>query len=247
MKKRLLLVLPFVIVLAAVFATSAFAVITPAGTQIRNRSAATYQDMIGNTFNAISNEVITVVLPVYGLSILPDDSGDGPPPRSPPWRRTPSAGRRCTTATPHQHRQRQRQLFAGAEPGRRQHDHDVGRQRRHHLQRRERKRCRQRRRARDQRRRCSGERRPGRLGHHGQHHRVVHRSGRRRERAGGLRRGARHVDHRRRADRHSQPPPDHRRQRRRHDGQPHRCTRYRAPREPDHVHLLGHERRHQRG
>ncbi len=60
-------------------AANALAVITPAGTQIRNRSSATYEDMTGNNFSAISNEVITVVLPVYGVSILPDDSGETPP------------------------------------------------------------------------------------------------------------------------------------------------------------------------
>jgi uncharacterized repeat protein (TIGR01451 family) len=56
-----------------------YAVITPAGTQIRNRSSATYEDMIGNTYSTTSNEVITIVLPVYGLTILPDDSGETPP------------------------------------------------------------------------------------------------------------------------------------------------------------------------
>jgi uncharacterized repeat protein (TIGR01451 family) len=52
---------------------------TPAGTTIRNQASATFEDLIGNTYTATSNEVTTIVLPVYGLSILPDDSGDDPP------------------------------------------------------------------------------------------------------------------------------------------------------------------------
>jgi uncharacterized repeat protein (TIGR01451 family) len=35
--------------------------------------------MSGNAFTTTSNEVITIVLPVYGLTILPDDSGETPP------------------------------------------------------------------------------------------------------------------------------------------------------------------------
>ncbi|MCD6380334.1 hypothetical protein J7M07_07830 [bacterium] len=52
---------------------------TPAGTTIRNQASATFQDQIGNTYMATSNEVTTIVLPVYGVSILPDDSGETPP------------------------------------------------------------------------------------------------------------------------------------------------------------------------
>ncbi len=52
---------------------------TPAGTTIRNQASARFQDLSGNTYTATSNEVTTIVLPVYGLSILPDDSGETPP------------------------------------------------------------------------------------------------------------------------------------------------------------------------
>jgi uncharacterized repeat protein (TIGR01451 family) len=52
---------------------------TPAGTTIRNQASASFEDLIGNTYTTTSNEVTTVVLPVYGLSILPDDSGENPP------------------------------------------------------------------------------------------------------------------------------------------------------------------------
>ncbi|MBN2185619.1 MAG: hypothetical protein JW746_09855 [Candidatus Krumholzibacteriota bacterium] len=52
---------------------------TPAGTTIRNQASATFQDALGNTYTTTSNEVITIVLPVYGVSVLPDDSGETPP------------------------------------------------------------------------------------------------------------------------------------------------------------------------
>ncbi|MFH1754883.1 MAG: hypothetical protein ABIA59_04195, partial [Candidatus Latescibacterota bacterium] len=79
MRNRFLLVPVILLALLLLSASLIFAVITPAGTQIRNRSSATYQDMIGNSYTTTSNEVITIVLPVYGLTILPDDSGETPP------------------------------------------------------------------------------------------------------------------------------------------------------------------------
>ena len=79
MKHTRILALVLLVVGALMLASSAFAQTTPAGTQIRNRASATYQDLSGNTFTTVSNEVITVVLPVYGISILPDDSGETPP------------------------------------------------------------------------------------------------------------------------------------------------------------------------
>ena len=79
MNKRILSFAVLALVMVAIFAGSAFAQTTPAGTQIRNRASATYEDLTGNTYTSLSNEVITVVLPVYGISILPDDSGETPP------------------------------------------------------------------------------------------------------------------------------------------------------------------------
>lgn len=79
MNKRTLITLPLLLALLCVTAGSLLAQTTPAGTQIRNRSSATYEDLGGNTFTTTSNEVITVVLPVYGVSVLPDDSGETPP------------------------------------------------------------------------------------------------------------------------------------------------------------------------
>jgi uncharacterized repeat protein (TIGR01451 family) len=79
MSKRILSLSVLSLALVALTAGVAFAQTTPAGTQIRNRASATYQDLSGNNYTSLSNEVITVVLPVYGVSILPDDSGETPP------------------------------------------------------------------------------------------------------------------------------------------------------------------------
>lgn len=79
MKNKTCFIFPLLLVILLMSATSVLAQITPAGTQIRNRSSATYEDLSGNAYNTISNEVITIVLPVYGVSILPDDSGETPP------------------------------------------------------------------------------------------------------------------------------------------------------------------------
>ncbi len=79
MNKKVFITIPVLLLVAMLAATSVFAQVTPAGTQIRYRSSATYQDMGGNNYTASSNEVITIVLLVYGVSILPDDSGETPP------------------------------------------------------------------------------------------------------------------------------------------------------------------------
>ncbi|MEJ2719672.1 MAG: hypothetical protein P8181_00845 [bacterium] len=80
MNRKTFLTIPVLLALVVILtATSVLAQVTPAGTQIRNRSSATYEDMTGNSYSATSNEVITIVLPVYGVSILPDDSGETPP------------------------------------------------------------------------------------------------------------------------------------------------------------------------
>jgi len=50
----------------------AYAAGTPAGTQIKNQATAQYLDANGNPQVSTSNEVITIVLPVYGLSIIPN-------------------------------------------------------------------------------------------------------------------------------------------------------------------------------
>lgn len=79
MKRKFILALPLLLIALLMVGSSAFAQTTPAGTQIRNRASATYQDTNGNSYTSLSNEVITIVLPVYSLSILPDDSGQTPP------------------------------------------------------------------------------------------------------------------------------------------------------------------------
>jgi uncharacterized repeat protein (TIGR01451 family) len=79
MKNKTIILLPLLLAILCMTAASVLAQVTPAGTQIRNRSSATYEDLSGNTYSSTSNEVITVVLPVFGVSILPDDSGETPP------------------------------------------------------------------------------------------------------------------------------------------------------------------------
>ena len=68
-----------VLVLGVMLVSMAAHAQTPAGTTIRNQASATFEDLIGNTYMATSNEVTTIVLPVYGVSVLPDDSGENPP------------------------------------------------------------------------------------------------------------------------------------------------------------------------
>ncbi|MBD3179870.1 MAG: hypothetical protein GF417_09840 [Candidatus Latescibacteria bacterium] len=63
----------------ALIAASGAQAQTPAGTTIQNQASATFEDLAGNTYTATSNQVTTVVLPVYGVSIIPDDSGETPP------------------------------------------------------------------------------------------------------------------------------------------------------------------------
>ena len=78
LRKSTGLVLP-VLALALLLVSGAAFAQTPAGTTIRNQASATFEDLVGNTYSATSNEVTTIVLPVFGVSILPDDSGETPP------------------------------------------------------------------------------------------------------------------------------------------------------------------------
>ena len=52
---------------------------TPAGTEIRNQASASYIDSAGQPQTTTSNEVITVVQPVYGLEIKPDGADEDNP------------------------------------------------------------------------------------------------------------------------------------------------------------------------
>ena len=64
----------FVVLLALAWAHG-----TPAGTEIRNQASASYIDSSGLPQTTTSNEVITVVQPVYGLDIQPDGSDENNP------------------------------------------------------------------------------------------------------------------------------------------------------------------------
>ena len=51
---------------------------TPAGTKIVNQGVILYEDEAGNSYTTTSNQVIIEVLPVYGISILPDGTAAAP-------------------------------------------------------------------------------------------------------------------------------------------------------------------------
>lgn len=51
---------------------------TPAGTKIVNQGVILYEDQEGNEYTTTSNQVIIVVTPVYGISILPDGTAADP-------------------------------------------------------------------------------------------------------------------------------------------------------------------------
>ena len=74
MKKTLLLALAF----AALMAVPLFAAGTPAGTQIKNQATAQYLDENGNSQSSTSNEVITIVQSIYGLTMTPDGTTAAP-------------------------------------------------------------------------------------------------------------------------------------------------------------------------
>ncbi len=62
----------------ALVASSAANAQTPAGTAIQNQASATFEDLSGNTYMATSNAVTTIVLPVFGVSVLPDGTAAAP-------------------------------------------------------------------------------------------------------------------------------------------------------------------------
>ena len=62
----------------ALVLSSAVQAQTPAGTVIQNQASATFEDTAGNTYTATSNQVTTIVLPVYGVSVLPDGTVAAP-------------------------------------------------------------------------------------------------------------------------------------------------------------------------
>ncbi len=57
---------------------SVYATGTPAGTQIKNQATAQYLDANGNSQVSTSNEVITIVQPIYGLTITPNGTTGAP-------------------------------------------------------------------------------------------------------------------------------------------------------------------------
>jgi hypothetical protein len=74
MKRSLLLILAIVVIAGLPL----YAVGTPAGTQIKNQATAQYLDENGNSQSSTSNEVITIVQPIYGLTVSPDGTTGAP-------------------------------------------------------------------------------------------------------------------------------------------------------------------------
>lgn len=74
MKRTILLVLAIM----AFIGLPLYAAGTPAGTQIKNQATAQYLDENGNTQSSTSNEVITIVQPIYGLTVTPDGTTGAP-------------------------------------------------------------------------------------------------------------------------------------------------------------------------
>lgn len=66
------------LLLSLLAALPVFAIGTPAGTQIKNQATAQYKDENGNLQISTSNEVITVVKPIYGLTVTPNGTAGSP-------------------------------------------------------------------------------------------------------------------------------------------------------------------------
>ena len=74
MKKALVLAL----VLATFVGLPLFATGTPAGTQIKNQATAQYKDANGNVQSSTSNEVITIVQQISGVTVTPNGTTAAP-------------------------------------------------------------------------------------------------------------------------------------------------------------------------
>ncbi len=74
MKKALVLAL----VLMTFVGLPLFAAGTPAGTQIKNQATAQYKDANGNVQSSTSNEVITIVQQISGVTVTPNGSTSAP-------------------------------------------------------------------------------------------------------------------------------------------------------------------------
>ncbi len=66
------------LIVSMAWGASAYA-ITPAGTVITNLATVTYQDSVGNTYTAQSNESAVTVAEIYSADLLDDQTKDGAP------------------------------------------------------------------------------------------------------------------------------------------------------------------------
>jgi len=67
------------LILMVLFGFSAGVFAAPAGTEIKNQATATYEDQNGIEHSASSNEVVTTVQQICGLTIKPDGTDSEPP------------------------------------------------------------------------------------------------------------------------------------------------------------------------
>lgn len=67
-----------ILLLAGIAAAPAFAAGTPAGTIIRNQGVVSFKSLAGEDLEASSNEIIMTVLPVFGITIIPDGTAATP-------------------------------------------------------------------------------------------------------------------------------------------------------------------------
>lgn len=75
MKKSRFWLLAFFMLVCSI---PAFAAGTPAGTQIKNQATAQYKDANNVTQTSTSNEVVTIVRSIYGLTVTPDGTTSTP-------------------------------------------------------------------------------------------------------------------------------------------------------------------------
>ena len=66
------------LLLLAVGIAPVYAASTPAGTIIRNQGVVSFKSLAGEDFEASSNEIIMIVLPVFGITIVPDGTAAAP-------------------------------------------------------------------------------------------------------------------------------------------------------------------------
>jgi uncharacterized repeat protein (TIGR01451 family) len=78
MNRSKFLLLSVILIVGMLFSVSNALAYTAANTEITNQASATFDDAEGDGHSVTSNQVITTVLPIYGLTITPDGEVDSP-------------------------------------------------------------------------------------------------------------------------------------------------------------------------